>query len=431
MRFLVLLVVVVLLPGAVRASVEGGGRDVSVALFTTQPVRSVLLTPVGAGAWMARCARCAHEPLTRAVLVSGGMEVFAGGTLRVSDGASYSAGTATGTATATGAATMAATRMGARMGARLAKHTGMRAAKLTGTRTATGLWHLRSHAAQRVVDVVLTLPSERYVAAVLNAEPAAHEPAQSLRAMAIVTRTYALNGRHYTPRPGHLAADLCDSTACQMLLLRPSSSAVEEATRATAGETLWFGGHRAEVYFSQSCGGLTEDARAVWHGARNEPYLRSHADPYCLRRSRDAWHAEVSLQALRGIAKVEGWRVPVEVVAAQVVERSSSHRALRVRFTGSDGRSAVVAGNALRMAIGRALGWSRVRSDAYELGLRHGALVFDGQGHGHGVGLCQLGATEMASEGKSAREILGFYFPGTAVRVTAADRGGQGMQDGR
>jgi stage II sporulation protein D len=319
---------------------EGGGRDVSVALFTTQPVRSVTVTPVGAGAWTARCATCAQAPLTRGVVVAGGMEIFAGGTLRVSDGASHQ------------------------------------------TRTATGLWHLRSHAAQRVVDVVLTLPSERYVAAVLNAEPAAHEPVQSLRAMAIVTRTYALNGRHYTPRPGHLAADVCDSTACQMLLLQPSSAAVEEATRTTAGETLWFGGHRAEVYFSQSCGGLTEDARAVWHGARNEPYLRSHADPYCLRRSRDAWHAEVPVQALRGIAKEEGWHVPAEVVAAQVVERSSSRRALRVRFTGSDGKTAVVAGNALRMAIGRALGWNRVRSDAYELGLRHGALVFDGQGHG-------------------------------------------------
>jgi stage II sporulation protein D len=184
------------------------------------------------------------------------------------------------------------------------------------------------------------------------------------------------------------------------------------------------------VYFSQSCGGLTEDAKAVWHGARNEPYLRSHADPYCLRRSRDAWHAEVSLQALGTIAKAEGWRLPPGIVAAQVVERSSSHRALRVRFTGSNGASAVVAGNALRMAVGRSLGWNQVRSDAYELGLRHGALVFDGHGHGHGVGLCQLGATEMASEGKSAREILGFYFPGTAVRVTPEDSGWREMQAG-
>ena len=66
-----------------------------------------------------------------------------------------------------------------------------------------------------------------------------------------------------------------------------------------------------------------------------------------------------------------------------------------------------------------------MRSDAYDLTLRNGSLVFDGHGHGHGVGLCQAGATQMATEGHSAHEILAFYFPGTAVRITPADTGWQ------
>ena len=44
------------------------------------------------------------------------------------------------------------------------------------TRTATGLWHLRASGHDHQIDVVLTLPSERYVAAVLNAEAAPGEP---------------------------------------------------------------------------------------------------------------------------------------------------------------------------------------------------------------------------------------------------------------
>jgi stage II sporulation protein D len=108
-----------------------------------------------------------------------------------------------------------------------------------------------------------------------------------------------------------------------------------------------------------------------------------------------------------------------------VSERSQSHRALRVTFTGSDGASANVSAGALRFGIGRALGWDHVRSDAYELAVRNGALIFDGRGHGHGVGLCQEGATEMATEGKSAREILAFYFPETAVRISPGDDGWQ------
>jgi stage II sporulation protein D len=134
------------------------------------------------------------------------------------------------------------------------------------SRTATGLWHLRARGDE--VDVVLTLPSERYVAAVLSAEAAPSEPTQSLRALAVLARTYALNGKHYTAQQGNLDADLCDSTQCQAMLLQQPSSAIEDAVHATAGETLWFHAQRAEVYFSQNCGGLTEDGGSVWRRCR-------------------------------------------------------------------------------------------------------------------------------------------------------------------
>jgi stage II sporulation protein D len=280
------------------------------------------------------------------------------------------------------------------------------------------------------VDVVLTLPSERYVAAVLNAEAAAGEPEQSLQALAIVARTYALNGKHSVAGSGPLGAELCDSTACQAMLPGPVPAAIEEAVQATAGETLWSGDARAEAFFSQSCGGETEDAGAVWAKLRGVTYLRSHADPYCLRRGAAAWHAEVPLSRLEEIARAEGWNLPVKIAKAEVVQRSASHRAVRIEFAGAEGRTGVVAASALRLGIGRALGWNLVRSDAYELGLRNGTLIFDGHGHGHGVGLCQQGAAEMAGEGKSAREILAFYFPGTAVRIQAGDSGWQETRAG-
>jgi stage II sporulation protein D len=358
---------------------DGGGRDVSVAIFSARRLQAVTVTPVGASTWIARCARCAHMAFPSTVHMAGTKELFAGGTLRVSDDASGEA------------------------------------------RTATGLWHLRGRDGE--VDVVLTLPSERYVAVVLNAEAGPEEPVESLRALAVVARTYGLNGRHYAARPGHLAAELCDSTECQVMNSGPVSQAVEEAVRATAGETLWFGSQRGEAFFSQSCGGATEDAGAVWPGLHSAPYLRGHADPYCVRRGSAQWHAEIPVDRLEEIARVEGWKVPAKIAAAHVVERSASRRALKIAFTGSDGATAAVSASALRFGVSRALGWSHIRSDAYELGVRNGALVFDGRGHGHGVGLCQEGAAEMASEGKSVREILAFYFPGTAVRIAPNDDG--------
>ena len=364
---------------------DGGGRDVSVALFSTHRLHAVTVTPVGANSWIARCARCTHKPLTAALSIAGATEIFAGGALRVTEDATRD------------------------------------------VRAGVGLWHLRASGRGDAleIDVVLTLPSERYVAAVLNAEAASGEPAESLRALAIVARSYALNGSHFVVRRGHLTANLCDSTECQAVNLGPVSRANEDAVRATAGETLWFGGRRAEVFFSQSCGGLTEDAGAVWPNLRGLHYLPSHADPYCVRRGAAQWHAELPLAKLTEIAQTQGWRVPANILSANVMERSVSHRALKVAFTSDDGTISIVAASALRFGIGRALGWNYVRSDAYEIGVRNGALVFDGRGHGHGVGFCQAGAAEMASEGRNTRQILAFYFTGTIVRILPVDEGWQ------
>lgn len=374
--------------GAAEPSGDGGGRDVSVALFSTRVLHGVTVTPVGAHAWVARCARCVHESLTVPLHVSSATEIFAGGLLRLKDDADGEA------------------------------------------RVAAGLWHLRGRAHGHEVEAVLTLPSEHYVAAVLNAEASPDEPAESLRALAILARTYALNGRHHTAAPGRLQADLCDSTACQAMRLGAVSPAIEEATRATAGETLWFGARRAEVFFSQNCGGETEDAGAVWPALRGLPYLRHHADPFCLRRESSAWHAEVTMREFAAIARAEGWRVPATISTVQVAERDASGRAVRIRFADSGGASGAVSAGALRFGVGRALGWNRVRSDAYEVALHNGVLIFDGRGHGHGVGLCQAGAAEMATEGGKAREILRFYFPGTQVRILHDDDGWQRVQVG-
>ena len=85
------------LPVCVGAAAgDGGGRDVSVALFSTRSLHAVTVTPLGPDAWTARCAQCKHELLATPLHVAGTMEVFAGGTLRITDDATGEARTAAG-----------------------------------------------------------------------------------------------------------------------------------------------------------------------------------------------------------------------------------------------------------------------------------------------------------------------------------------------
>jgi stage II sporulation protein D len=84
----------------------------------------------------------------------------------------------------------------------------------------------------------------------------------------------------------------------------------------------------------------------------------------------------------------------------------------RVRL---DGTGRTLTGEQLRLALGRVLGWSVVKSARFTVERRGGQLQFAGTGFGHGVGLCEAGAAELARSGADHRAILRHYFPGTEI----------------
>ena len=48
-------------------------------------------------------------------------------------------------------------------------------------------------------------------------------------------------------------------------------------------------------------------------------------------------------------------------------------------------------------------------------GTLHSSLVIHGRGRGHGVGLCQEGARDLARAGHSFHRILSHYYPGSRI----------------
>jgi stage II sporulation protein D len=68
-----------------------------------------------------------------------------------------------------------------------------------------------------------------------------------------------------------------------------------------------------------------------------------------------------------------------------------------------------------RIQTARKLGWNTIPSDTFTQSDAMGDVVLNGVGRGHGVGMCQRGATGMALDGKDFRTILDHYFPNTTV----------------
>jgi stage II sporulation protein D len=251
----------------------------------------------------------------------------------------------------------------------------------------------------------VTLPLERYVAAVLAGEAGAFRSTEALQAMAVAARTYAvrLRGRHAAE-----GYDFCSTTHCQHIELQSITPRLEEAAAATIGEMLWYQAKPAFTCYTRDCGGRTEDGAAVWN--LSAPYLKSHEDPYC---AASKWRWEANPRQIVEALRQSRLRAPEMVESVEVVERTASGRAQTLALRGA-GQSIRVSASAFRFALGRAFGWNTVESDLYEI---HWPL-FEGTGSGHGVGLCQRGADQMGVAGRSYREILAFYFPGAALGIT-------------
>jgi stage II sporulation protein D len=263
--------------------------------------------------------------------------------------------------------------------------------------------------------LTLSMPLEEYVAAVLAAESGNQQSDQSLQAMAIAARTFAVHfrGRHKAER-----LDFCDTTHCQDFRLSAVNDRIRAAVEATDGELLWYQGRPAAAYYHQNCGGNTADAVDVWAGQRL-PYLREHLDPYCSRTNGSEWHSTISKTDLEQALSNSGLQTPRAWKTLQVASRKSTGRVRKLQFVGGADSNQMISASSFRFAVNRALGWNQIRSDLYDLRDAGDQIDFTGRGSGHGVGLCQSGATEMGKQGKNYREILAFYYPGTSLGVTA------------
>jgi len=283
--------------------------------------------------------------------------------------------------------------------------------------------------------LAVTLPLESYVERVVSSESGPSDSLESLKALAIVVRSFALHQPH-----SHTDYDLCDSTHCQLLhwSADPSPSA-HAATLATADETLWYHGRSAAAFFHQDCGGRTAGPSELWpsseqgrearspaHNSSSSPdtrypiprtpfpmpWLVSRADPYCTANGVRSWSADISLAdlttALSAAGLVRpGWRT-LTVSRRGDPALGQSPRAILLNAGPTE-----ISAEDFRLAVGRAFGWGHILSTWFEITPQGDHFLFNGRGSGHGVGLCQHGAAAMAAQGHSASQILAQYFPGT------------------
>ena len=276
-------------------------------------------------------------------------------------------------------------------------------------------------------DAVNLVPLEPYLAGVVGAEmPNYWEPA-ALKAQAITARTYCLYiKKHFGSKR---TWDVKQTAANQVYLgVSAESAHIWNAVNKTSGQVLVCKNRQTNTqyeifptYYSSICGGHTENSQQVF-GDSFEPLVGVPC-PYCkdvAKLSFFFWpmahfsKANVTTTLLKRYPKLKQLGEIINIIPARQSNYGNFSRLTSVKLIGSTGKSDFLRAEDLRLSIDPT-GY-KLKSTICQIVNVGSKWAFSlGRGWGHGVGMCQCGAQGMARGGKTAKEILFYYYPGSKI----------------
>ena len=267
-------------------------------------------------------------------------------------------------------------------------------------------------------DAVESMALDVYLQGVVRGEMPASFELEALKAQAAAERTYIYYQLAAGRKEAHPNAGVCtDPSCCNAWLSEEAArekwggdfdgweSRIEEAVAATDGQVALYDGQPILAVFHSSSAGKTAGAGDVWSG--DMPYLRSVDSPegeetvpnYYSAAEFTAAEAKALLAQAHPELTFSGG--PDKWFGA--VEKDESGRVGTVEVCGAPLRGVEV-----RRIFS-------LRSACFTIDAAADRVTFRVTGYGHGVGMSQYGANELARQGRTWQEILLWYYADIAI----------------
>ncbi len=247
---------------------------------------------------------------------------------------------------------------------------------------------------------------ETYLQGVVAGEMDTSWPKEALAAQAILARTFTMKKVQEGGVESRNADASTDVEEFQAYAPEEINQRVREAVEETRGLVATYQGDYINGWFYACSGGKTAASAVEGLDFRNEkaPYIKSVDDPGFEMSPPEnrSWKAEFPLSEVR--LKLQNYvgQDPGAIQKVEILEKGPSERLTKVKVG-----DLTISGPSLRLALGSTV----MRSTLVDrLEIEGGRLIVEGKGYGHGVGMSQWGAKALAEEGRSAAEIVKYFF---------------------
>jgi stage II sporulation protein D len=254
------------------------------------------------------------------------------------------------------------------------------------------------------IRIINHVDENLYLAGVVEAESGTGAHQMYYKAHSIICRTYLYGN---LKRHADEYFDLCDGVHCQVYKGKLTGHMpVYDAVDNTSGKVIVYGNSGLiTAAFHASCGGETVNSEEVWLIPR--PYLRSVQDQYCIKRPSATWQRRIDAGEWVHYLKNNGLENGGKQFSAVDFVYLQPGRNIFYTFKG------------IAIPLRKIRSDWNFRSAFFSIEYSGGQeLLFRGRGYGHGVGLCQEGAMEMARAGYNFMEILQFYYTNISITDT-------------
>ena len=233
---------------------------------------------------------------------------------------------------------------------------------------------------------------ETYVMGVVAAEMPASFSEEALKAQAVAARTYAIH------KTNNLVQPIDTTTAHQVYFpVNNLSSEYREKIRTVVEETkslvLVKDGKPISAMFHASSNGFTESA--LNYSGNDVSYLQSVPSP----EEKLTTH-RFSISELNHLLKQQ---FSVEQIKQAVIIRNDTNRISEITIGGK-----TWTGRDFRDVLSLA-------STDFKIQINEGVVEIIASGYGHGVGMSQNGANELAKQGQTFEQILKYYYSGVEI----------------